>query len=64
MMESSEKKLAMMMRNQAKRVPEQYTKRSRRKQQTQESKYGGRNQAMANREGRVIRGTDCFNQGA
>ena len=54
MMESSEKKLAMMMRNQAKRVPEQYTKRSRRKQWTQESKYGGRNQGMVNREGQVI----------
>ena len=41
---------------------EEYTKLSRRKQQTQESKYGGRNQAMVNREGQGIRGTDLCNQ--
>ena len=50
-MKQSETNLEMMICNEAKRVPEEYTNRSRRKQQTLEIKYGGRNHAMVNREG-------------
>ena len=47
-----------MMCNKAKCVSEEYTKRSRRKQQTLKRKYGGSNQEKANREGQVDIGTD------
>ena len=63
-MKSSAIKLAMMMCNEEKHIPEEYTKRSRRKQQTREIKYGGINKAMENREGQGIRGTDYCNQRA
>ena len=52
------------MCNEEKHIPEEYTKRSRRKQQTREIKYGGINKAMENREGQCIRGTDYCNQRA
>ena len=48
----------MMTGNEEKQVPEEYTKRSRRIQQTRESKYGGRNKEMINEEVQDIRGNN------
>ena len=53
-----------MMCNEAKCVPEEYTKKLQKKKRTQENKYGGRNKDMFNREDQGIRGTDCCNQRA